>query len=125
MGRYRKWTCGMCLRKMLCLSYRPLKSNANILHFLKKKKELYFFVVQSVQTLLLARDFLRAKVSNEIAFSKFSKRMSATGDEAGYSARKNKPFYFHGNFVCPYNLGVSSTYYFFCLLSLSLPNVSG
>ena len=72
MGRYRKWTCGMCLRKMLCLSYRPLKSNANILHFLKKKKELYFFVVQSVQTLLLARDFLRAKVSNEIAFSKFS-----------------------------------------------------
>ena len=43
MGRYRKWTCGMCLRKMLCLSYRPLKSNANILHFLKKKKEPYFF----------------------------------------------------------------------------------
>ena len=92
---------------------------------LEKKERTLFFVVQSVQTLLLARDFLRAKVSNEIAFSKFSKRMSATGDEAGYSARKNKPFYFHGNFVCPYNLGVSSTYYFFCLLSLSLPNVSG
>lgn len=44
MGRYRKWTCGMCLRKMLCLSYRRLKSNANILHFLrKKKKEPNFF----------------------------------------------------------------------------------
>ena len=43
MGRYRKWTCGMCLRKMLCLSYRPLKSNANILHFLKKKKRTLFF----------------------------------------------------------------------------------
>lgn len=76
MGRYRKWTCGICLRKMLCLSYRRLKSNANILHFLKKKKKnLIFFVVQSVQTLPLARDFLRAKVSNEMAFSKFSKRM--------------------------------------------------
>lgn len=74
MGRYRKWTCGMCLRKMLCLSCRRLKSNANRLHFLKKK-EPYFFVVQSVQTLLLARDFLRAKVSNEIAFSKLRKRM--------------------------------------------------
>lgn len=68
MGRYLKWTCGMCLRKMLCLSYRRLKSNANILHFLKTKKEPYFFVVQSVQTLPLARVFLRAKVSKEIAF---------------------------------------------------------
>ena len=76
MGMYRKWTCGMCLRKMLCLSYRPLKSNANILHFLKKKKKnLIFFVVQSVQTLLLARDFLRAKGSKEISFSLSSKRM--------------------------------------------------
>ena len=42
MGRYRKWTCGMCLRKMLCLSYRRLKWNANILYFLKKKKNLIF-----------------------------------------------------------------------------------
>ena len=42
MGRYRKWTCGMCLRKMLCFSYRRLKSNANILHFLKKKRTLFF-----------------------------------------------------------------------------------
>ena len=64
-------------------------------------------------------------MSNEIAFSKFRKRMSATGDEAGYSARKINLFYFHGDFVCPYNLGVGSAYYFFCLLSLSLPNVSG
>lgn len=68
MGRYRKWTCCMCPRKILCLSYRRLKSNANILRLLKKK-EPYFFVVQSVQTLPLARVFLRAKVSKEIAFS--------------------------------------------------------
>ena len=33
----------MCLRKMLCLSYRPLKSNANILYFLKKKKKNLIF----------------------------------------------------------------------------------
>lgn len=39
MGMYRTWTCGMCLRKMLCLSYRRLKWNANILYFLKKKKK--------------------------------------------------------------------------------------
>ena len=68
MGRYRKWTCGMCVKKMLCLSYRRLKSNTNILHFLKKR-ELYIFVLQSVQTLLLLRVFLRAKVSKEIAFA--------------------------------------------------------
>lgn len=43
MGMYRKWTCGMCLRKMLCLSYRRLKWNANILYFLKKKKKNLIF----------------------------------------------------------------------------------
>lgn len=69
MGMYRKWTCGMCLRKMLCLSYRRLKWNANILYFLKKKKTTLFLVVQLVQVLPLARDFLRVKVSKEIAFS--------------------------------------------------------
>ena len=42
MGVYRKWACGMCLRKMLCLSYRRLKWNAKILYFLKKKKNLIF-----------------------------------------------------------------------------------
>ena len=68
MGMYRKWTCGMCLRKMLCLSYCRLKWNANILFFSKKKRTL-FLVVQLVQVLPLARDFLRAKVSKEIAFS--------------------------------------------------------
>lgn len=70
MGMYRTWTCGMCLRKMLCLSYRRLKWNANILYFLKKKKKrTLFLVMQLVQVLPLARDFLRAKVSKEIAFS--------------------------------------------------------
>ena len=69
MGVYRKWACGMCLRKMLCLSYRRLKWNAKILYFLKKKKKTLFLVVQLVQVLPLARDFLRAKVSKEIAFS--------------------------------------------------------
>ena len=60
----------MCLRKMLCLSYRRLKWNANILYFLKKKKKrTLFLVMQLVQVLPLARDFLRAKVSKEIAFS--------------------------------------------------------
>ena len=43
MGMYRTWTCGMCLRKMLCLSYRRLKWNANILYFLKKKKKEPYF----------------------------------------------------------------------------------
>ena len=57
MGRYRKWTCSMCLRKMLCLSYRRLKSNAYILHFSKRKKEPYFFVVQSVQVLPPSKSF--------------------------------------------------------------------
>ena len=69
MGMYRKWTCGMCLRKMLCLSYRRLKWNANILYFLKKRKRTLFLVMQLVQVLPLARDFLRVKVSKEIAFS--------------------------------------------------------
>lgn len=41
MGRYRKWTCCMCLRKILCLSYRRLKSNANILRLLKKKNLIF------------------------------------------------------------------------------------
>ena len=42
MGMYRKWTCRMCLSKILCLSYRRLKSNANIHHFLKKKRTLFY-----------------------------------------------------------------------------------
>ena len=67
MGMSCAWKCGMYLRKILCLSYLCLKSNANVLHFLKKNP--YFFVVQSVQTLPLERAFLRAKVSKEIAFS--------------------------------------------------------